>query len=133
MLEDFIESNSLNARLFHFRKSNESSASCKLFIPRNGFPVLVVKLAKDKINAEKLQKAIAGIYQEATEENCLSITGCSLEYLPPISIYGMVLLLDKKAAQHDLLLFATAEEQTLEISPKEILELNEESKIADIT
>lgn len=132
MLEDFVRVNSLKARVLHFHKSNEHSAVCELYFPKTGPPFLVVKLLHAKINPEKLQKVITEGYLVATEEKCSSITGYSLKYLPPISVYGVILLLDKEAAQHDLLFFATAEEQTLEIAPSEILESNEDSKIVDI-
>ena len=61
------------------------------------------------------------------------ITGYLPEFIPPISVYGVTVLLDKEVAEAEKLRCLVSGEKTLEIVPQEIKEGNEELIIAEIT
>ena len=106
---------------------------CRLF--RCGsFDVLAVCFASKEIGQKKLAKAVGAkeakpIALGETER----ITGYVPEFMPPISIYGIKVVVDSKLAVVEKVKCPISPEQVLEITPKEILEANEEAIEADIT
>ena len=132
MLEDFIESNQLQAKIIE-APAKGGVARCNLFFAGTK-TVIAVHLAKERLNQEKLMLALdTGDLQSADDTKAMDTTGYSLEFIPPISVYGVTLVLDKKIETYEKLRFPIAEEKTLEISAEEILQSNEESIVADIT
>jgi len=132
MLEDFIKANSLSAKILPYAAKG-ALARCRLFSSEKG-DILAVYLASERPFFEKIAKALGS--EEARPlgpEDSEKISGYDFEYMPPISIYGVKLVLDKKLASAEKLRFLVSETQTLEISPKEILESNDESTTAEIT
>jgi len=128
MLEDFIEANSLNAKIFNSIKSF-NMAKCSLFEGDDGFVLLVFPFGK-MIDFEKLKKSLKTknllkIEGKGVEE----ITGYNEGFVPPISIYGVKVVLDMELEKLEEINILTGEEQTLSISPKEIEASNEEFEI----
>jgi len=132
MLEDFVQVNGLSAKILPYAAKGRL-VNCRLF--RAGSEnVLAIFFANDKVSTEKLKEllkveSVKPVDIDSAEE----ITGCNPDFLPPISIYGVKVILDKKASQVEKLRCLISDEKTLEMSPKEVLEANEDSLEADIT
>lgn len=148
MLKEFIEINNLNAKIVATSKpvltineaasamnvSLNNAAKTILFLDENGFGVLCIISTNSKINEEKLKKLL-GIKKIslASAKKAIETTGYELEAIPPISIYGLKIILDKKFAEHKIIYCSAGEKQKLlQISPKEIIENNEDIMIEDI-
>lgn len=132
MLEDFIESNGLQAKIMPY-SAKGSLIKCRLFSFDKG-NALVVSFSKDKVSEEKLKKALkSDSVQQVDNSQAEEITGYKAEFMPPISIYGVKVLLDNKVAESEKVRCLVGEEKTLEISPKEIIEANDEAEKADLT
>lgn len=133
MLADFIEINSLKAKILK-KKPFGSPAQCKLFI-KPGFykPVLAVFLSKNSLNLKKLESLTKTTLCEAGSTESFEITGYYKEWIPPISVYGVILAMDKKADAEKSLFFQIGEEEFLSITPDEIRNANEECIVSDIT
>jgi len=61
------------------------------------------------------------------------MTGYPAEFLPPISVYGVEVVLDRKISGWEKLRCPVSEEKTLLVSAAEIEQWNEEFQEADIT
>ncbi len=136
MLEDFIQANSLKARILHKDILSHSKAQCALFLSsEKGFlPVLAVCLSSQRIDIKKLEEeSSTPSLREADSKETERITGYSKEFLPPISVYGVKLLLSEKAATESVLFISVAEKRTLAVSPGEIISSNEDCMVAKIT
>lgn len=134
MLEDFIEVNELKAKIVNKPIMNPSSARCELIMrePTTLKPLLLVHLCKDSIDLEKVAKMFADELRIPGARETFFVTGYKKDYLPPISIYGVIVIMDKKAAEREKLYFLVDEEHTLVITPQEIIEANEECLIEDV-
>jgi len=132
MLEDFIKANGLQARVLPYAAKG-SLIKCRLFSSGKE-NILAIFLAKDKLSGEKIKKALAIESLKAIEDSLVEeITGYSPGFIPPISVYGLRVLVDLKILEKPKARCLVEEKKTLEISPKEILEANEEALESDIT
>lgn len=134
MLEDFIEVNELKAKIVNKPIVNSSSARCELIMrePTTLKPLLLVHLCRDSIDLEKVAKMFENELRAPGARETFFVTGYKKEYLPPISIYGVIVIMDKKAAEQQNLYFLVDEEHTLIITPQEIIEANEDCIVEDI-
>jgi len=135
MLEDFIEVNELKAKIVKKPIINTNSAICELIMrePTTLKPLLLVHLAEDNVNLKKISSMFPEELRVPEARETFFVTGYKKEYLPPISIYGVIVIMDKKAAEREKLYFLVDEERTLVITPQEIIEANEECLVEDIT
>ncbi|MCX6801955.1 MAG: hypothetical protein NT067_02470 [Candidatus Diapherotrites archaeon] len=134
MLEDFIEVNKVEARLIP-GKFSENLSRCVLLMPRadGRLPVLAVVPAGTRISLEEAARAAgSGVLREADEKEDFKVTGYWHGYLPPISIYGVKVLVEKSLLKKTFLNFMIKEEYTLMIAPNVILEFNEDSAECDL-
>jgi len=132
MLEDFIQSNNLEAKILPYAAKGKL-VQCRLFSSEKG-DVLAVFLSFDKLSEEKLASAVGAKEVELVPFVAVEdITGYLPEFLPPISVYGVKVVLDKKLKDWEKLRCLVGEEKTLEISMKELLESNEDFLEAEIT
>ncbi|MBN1940867.1 MAG: hypothetical protein JW772_01660 [Candidatus Diapherotrites archaeon] len=124
MLEEYIQSNGLNARLINsIQKRN--LIKCDLFGAENDY-LIIVRFAKPEPDLEKLNQALGfKKMRKITGFHAEEITGYREEYLPPISVYGIKTFVDERILQEGLVRCLVGEEKTLVISPKEILRANE--------
>ncbi len=148
MLEDFIEANKLEAKLIKLKQktktlkealsilniSPKKSIKTVLFFGEGEENFLVIVLRTQKISEKKLLKELKQKkIRRAEKEEVESITGYEEEFLPPVSVYGMRVVVDKKVLEHRTVYGAGGKEGVvLKISPKEIIECNEEVKIKNI-
>jgi len=132
MLEDFIESNSLEARVLPY-VSEGKKVVCRLFSSEKG-DFLAIFFSSDRISKKKLAKAVGtGELKAVPFDKVEDETGYLPEYLPPISVYGIRVIIDEKVSNAPKLRCVVGEEKTLEILPKAIMDSNEDSIVADIT
>lgn len=134
MLEDFIEANKVEARLIP-GKFSENLARCVLLMPRKdgALPVLAVVPSATRLSLEKAAEAAgSGELREADEKEDFKVTGYRHGYLPPISIYGVKVLVEKSLLTKTFLNFMIKEEYTLRIAPGIIIEFNEDAAECDL-
>lgn len=127
MLEEFIEAGELKAKILKKRVPFKL-ARCVVFLPadKTKKPVLAIVPAGKRISLEKLVKE-AGYkkLREATEKEAFNITGYKKDFIPPISIYGVRVLIEESLMKRDFLHILIGEEATLKISPEEIISSSE--------
>jgi len=135
MIEYFVEKNELEAVIHPNTIVNDFFVRAKLFlIGRQGFLVLTPR--KALIDMEKLGKALGTSpmrLREAEQSDCLDVTGYKKDFLPPVSIYGITIIIDKKLEKFKKLFFPLENDCTLEISLDEILGFNEDVVQEDVT
>ena len=132
MLDDFLKSNEFSAEITsHSQK--DSLVKCTLFFSRNN-AVVSITYFRDTPSSEKLEK-VSGFQnlKLADNEKTEQITGYKKEVLPPISVYGVKIIIDEKLMNKEFLFFETADGNFLKIKPSEIIELNEDSEVAEIS
>ena len=142
MLDSFIQSNSLRAKILPCIAKG-SLIKCRLF-SSDSFDLLAVFFARDKIDEKKLlavasveslgktvasPQSIAPVEAEEVEE----ITGYKAGFLPPVSIYGVRVVVDSKVMNAGSVKCLLENEKTLEISPSEIVNANDGAVVAGIT
>lgn len=150
MLEQFLAVNNVAGKLveskegFFYPKEIASACEvpiealvkCRLFVDKNGLePVLAVFLAGTKINVKKLEEesGLAGLFPAADTES-IEITGFEAHAIPPISIYGIKVFLDKKVLEKkEIACLAEDNFHALKTTPQQIQEHGEEVQVADIT
>lgn len=150
MLEDFILANKLAARVFEnedelstpIKQAKacglpiEDAARTTLLINAESMEaVLAVFLAPDVLSIEKVEKA-SGVKNLKLADNgeALEITGYEKDFLPPVSIYGVKTIVDKKLASKKLVSCPDGDEHhAVSITPAEIIEQGYDAKIAVIT
>ena len=130
MLEDFIEANNLKARIVS-GKPSEFRIKCLLYICGSD-SFLLASPAEKHPDLQKIKNAVSAKDIEVPDaKTILETTGYEKDFLPPVSIFGITLLLDKSIAEKEKLQCAVSDSEYLEISGKEILESSEEALIGD--
>ena len=132
MLEDFIKSNELQAKILPI-PVKAPTIKCQLF-RCDDTDVLAIHFASKEIDPKKLAKAVgAKEAKPVALEEAEDITGYGVEFMPPISIYGVKVVVDSKLFVAEKVKCPISAEQVLEITPKEIVESNDETIETDIT
>ena len=139
MLSEFIESNGLIAELISFstetpvkvaiknKKFNPKYlAQSKLYLSKDNDEILVITDHGKDIDIEKLETISGEELIEVNNEECLERTGYKKEYLPPISIYGVRIIIDAKLEHYGYLIFPVGSKKYLKIPLEEILSYNDE-------
>jgi prolyl-tRNA editing enzyme YbaK/EbsC (Cys-tRNA(Pro) deacylase) len=136
MLEDFIEVNKLSAEIIERRVLSPAGAKSRLFVytkDSSKWPHLFIFPARKKLDMEKVARVMGSHdIREPDEKETLRITGYQAGYLPFVSIYGVVVVLDKSLLKHDYIYTFVGEERTLKIKPDDVIEFNERAIIADV-
>lgn len=148
MLEDFIKTNKLSAKVFPLTKDVSTSYKAAaalglgidaivksiLLMTSEQEPVLVILLGKDKIDFQKVKKIIgAKDVLLAEPEEVLEITGYEVGGVPPISIYGIRTLVDKGVAEkEEVVCGGGTPEKLMKIKVHEILEFGEDISIENV-
>ena len=130
MLEDFIEANSTKAEILR-KRLLLNQAKCFLLVSRKegGLSVLAVVPAGKRVSLEKAEKAsgIPGL-RPAGESETQRITGYEQGFLPPVSIYGVKVLVEKSLLEKKYVCVLVGDDVTLRIESRAIIEFNEGSK-----
>jgi prolyl-tRNA editing enzyme YbaK/EbsC (Cys-tRNA(Pro) deacylase) len=131
MLEDFIVANQLSAKILNRIVKNHRIV-CSLFLADKK-PVLAVLLAGNRVDEKRVKGIVkAGTLEKPNQIQTEDITGYAQEFLPPISVYGVTVLIDSAVMEKETVNCVVGEEKTLSIAPKEIKEFNEEAVVEKI-
>lgn len=150
MLEDFILANKLSAKFVESQEElstptrqakmcgvpiEDAARTVLLINPESMESVLAIFLASDVLNVEKVEKASSiENLRLADRDEALDMTGYEKDFLPPISIYGVKTIIDKKvSAKKNISCPGGDAFHALSISPTEIIEQSEDAKISSIT
>lgn len=149
MIEDFIKANQLKARLvFCSRKVHTAQqaagfmnvcideiAKSILFILDNNEPVLAIVAGDRKVSERKLKSIFnSKTVRMATPKEVEEITGYEVGAVPPVSVYGVKTVIDKKLASKEQIICGGGSDQHLLcISSEELLEFGFEIKKEDIS
>lgn len=129
MIEDFIEANGLKAKILP--RSSSNLAKCSLFLAGSE-PVLVVFPAGKKISLEAVKKELdCESIALLSEKKAFEITGYESNFVPPVSVYGVKVLIDKSLFSMGNLRCRVSETLFLEITAQEILKSNEEAIVGE--
>ena len=130
MLEDFIESNQLQA---HFSATPEGP-KIKCGVANSGNSTIIVITLKPKaVSLERLREIADDKKLEwAVGKEVEQITGYAESLVPPVSVYGATVFIDVEIMRLDIVSCQVGEELFLNISPKEIVEANIENDVAEI-
>jgi len=130
VLEEFIEGNNLRARLVQGRGTG-SRIRCRVFVAGKE-EVLLITLKSSTIDFGKVEKAFGKRVEPVPEERVEEMTGYRKKFLPPVSIYGVKVLLDEMVAGKELVVCALSKEKSLEIPVSEIKDFNDDLTVVDI-
>ena len=126
MIQDFIDSNCLDAKIFKFpsdvsitkalsaAKLNISSyAKASAFVNDKMDFFVVISIANEKVTIADAEELFNKNLDEIDEGEVLKLTGFEKDYFPPISVFGAKVSFTKEVKKQDKLLF--------ELSPREYL------------
>ncbi|PIN85342.1 MAG: hypothetical protein COV47_02620 [Candidatus Diapherotrites archaeon CG11_big_fil_rev_8_21_14_0_20_37_9] len=147
-LENFIKTNRLKAVVFECEGEVHSAAKAAAQLKGNSMsvaksivlidsakePLLVILLGSDKISFAKV-KVLLGVsdVRLAFPEEVKEITGYEIGGVPPISIYGVRVIVDSSVADKKEVVCGGGDPQHLmRITVKEIIENIEDPLIADV-
>jgi prolyl-tRNA editing enzyme YbaK/EbsC (Cys-tRNA(Pro) deacylase) len=146
MLEDFIESNKLKSRIIDYpTETSMDLIAAKNFFPKNQLVKTQLFITKknelfltiiqfhSEIDFKKLKALLnEDEFLEADESECLDITGYKKSFLPPISIYGVTILIDNSLKEKNSIISKVSEKQVLETKLEELISFNEDVLFADL-
>jgi len=147
MLQDFIKANNLKAEIFETQgkvkssakaaqelDDNEAVAKSILLMDSNDESVLVILLGKDKIDFKKIKEILdVKDVRLAEPEEVFEATGYAVGGVPPISIYGVKTLLDKKVIEkEEVVCGGGTQNHLMRIKVKEILDNIEDLLVEDV-
>ncbi|HLC93106.1 MAG TPA: YbaK/EbsC family protein [archaeon] len=148
MLEDFISANKLTAKVFATSREVQTAtkaaqemgleegaiAKSIVLMDSNREPLLVILLGNDKVDFEKM-KALLDVkdVRLAEPDEVYNATGYRIGGVPPISIYGILTFIDKRAAKKEEVICGGGDsEHLMRIKVREILENVEDIQIEDV-
>jgi|SRR3989344_239130 len=148
MLRDFISVNKLKAEVFETSREvrtaerasevmgleADSVAKSIVMVDPNKNPLLVILLGPDHIDFAKI-KALLGVrdIRLAEPDEVFEITGYKVGGVPPISIYGIKTLMDRRAANKiEVICGGGDHAHLMRIKVKEILENVEDIEVEDV-
>jgi len=134
MLREFIEANNISA-VIEPKRITVNLAECVLLTPLDDskIPVIAIVPFERELSLKKAVKCAGlGELSIAGEEDIVKLTGYELGFIPPISVYGVKVLLDCSLSEKRAIGFRVTEEKTLRIDPRVILSENEGAKVCDL-
>jgi len=149
MLEDFIEVNGLKAKIIPLKRAvstvreAEAALGVKaseiikslLFFDSENEPLIAIVAGNKKVDTKKLCEAAKtqGV-RLAEPKEILEVTGYEVGALPPVSVYGVRIFLDKELKEKELVYGGGGKKDCLLSIPiKEIIEFNEKIFVEEIS
>lgn len=128
MLRSFVESNSVPAELIN-RKLSVNLARCVLLVPveEAGMRVICIFMADRELSLERVERETGFKFRIAGEREVFNVTGYKEDFLPPVSVYGVKVLVDNTVLDKHFVNFIVGESLTLRIEPAAILEFNDDA------
>ncbi|MEW6295034.1 MAG: YbaK/EbsC family protein [Candidatus Diapherotrites archaeon] len=149
MLEDFIEVNDLKARIIPLKKAvstvreAEAALGVKaseiikslLFFDSGEEPLIAIVAGNKRVDTKKLCGAAkTQSVRLAEPKEVREVTGYEAGELPPVSVYGVRVFLDKELEEKELVYGGGGKKDCLlSIPVKEIIEFNEKIFIEEIS
>jgi len=134
MLSEFIEANNIPA-VIEPKRITINLAECVLLLPLDNTktPVMAIVPFEKEFSLKKAAKAAGlGELTIAGEKDTVKLTGYEPGFIPPISVYGVKILLDKSLSEKLAIGFKVTDEKTLRIDPRAIISENEKAKVSDL-
>jgi prolyl-tRNA editing enzyme YbaK/EbsC (Cys-tRNA(Pro) deacylase) len=146
MLEDFIEFNELKAEIINFSTNTptntliasnalppKSTIKVQLFNSKKIEPIIIITPFHSELNT-KIIKSIMGEEEiiEMNDKEAIEITGYRKDCIPPISIYGIKIVIDKSLENKKILYSRVGEKKFLKVSLNEILKTNDDITFEEI-
>jgi len=139
MLEEFIENNELNAEIISSptelpvvaaikqKKFNPKNiAKVNLFRSKSKEEILVITSFGKEIDIKDIEIVINEKLLELNEEETIELTGEKKGCVPPISVYGVKVIIDVDLENLNYLIFPLSIKKYLRIPLREILSQNED-------
>lgn len=147
MIEDFLENNKLDAELFSFDESVSlkkalfetntpfsSAVKVEFYFNGAGEEFLFIFPLESRLELSKLKQLTRSqeLISPGVEET-LEATGYGKGMLPPVSVYGVKVFLDKSLEGKAYIFCQIGENSFLKISPDSVIEANEDVAIEIIS
>ena len=139
MLEEFIENNELNAEIISSptelpvvaaikqKKFNPKNiAKVNLFRSKSKEEILVITSFGKEIDIKDIEIVINEKLLELNEEETIELTGEKKGCVPPISVYGVKVMVDVDLENLNYLVFPLSIKKYLRIPLREIISQNED-------
>ena len=139
MLEEFIENNELNAEIISSptelpvvaaikqKKFNPKNiAKVNLFRSKSKEEILVITSFGKEIDIKDIEIVVNEKLLELNEEETIELTGEKKGYVPPISVYGVKVMVDVDLENLNYLVFPLSIKKYLRIPLREIISQNED-------
>ncbi|MFA5126253.1 MAG: YbaK/EbsC family protein [archaeon] len=138
MIRDFLEANKLEGRVFSFPSdtsiekaaeeahlSVDSIAKAFLFIDEKMDFFAVIALLGSKISSKEACSLFKKKFlEEADSEQILKFAGFEENFFPPVSVFGVRVVLHSSVKNRKSLLFALSNREFLLINTEDILKAN---------
>ena len=112
---------------------DSTAARATLFNTPTNNPFIVIAQFQSTLDSKKLMSIVGEEILESNEEECIDITGHEKEFLPPISIYEIKIIIDKSLEKKNYLFFRIDKKKFLKVSMKAIVETNTEVSFEKVT
>ena len=146
MLEEFIGANNLKAEIISFSTETpvavilkqkkfvpRTIVQTKLFISAKKDEILTITPFGKEVQIELLEEIIGEDLLESNEEECLKITGYKRGFAPPISIYGVKVIIDPILENLNYIIAPISTKKYLKIPLEEVLSFNEDVSFGALT
>jgi prolyl-tRNA editing enzyme YbaK/EbsC (Cys-tRNA(Pro) deacylase) len=147
MLSEFIERNDLKSELIDFSSTISTDrliskgrfpsnlvVKIQLFNTEKNNPFIIIAPFHSELDFEKIKKISSDeeiIEMDHTET--AEMTGYKKEKIPPISIYGIKIIIDSSLENKNHLFCRVGEKKFLKVILEEIIEFNDEVEFEQIT
>lgn len=138
MIRDFIDVNSLSARVLTFnsetdfegalRKANLSkscAAKTNVFTDERKFFLVVVSSLGEKVSLEEVASLVKTKVFEIEEAEVLLLSGFEKKYFPPMGVFGAKIFFHPSVARRKTLVFRLGLMEYLVISKDDIIKSSE--------
>ena len=130
MLDIFIKSNNLTAKIVP--KSEGTFIRCRLF-DAGVEVILTISLKGTTLDFSKIESFLGSKPKPIDADKVMEETGYSKDFLPPISIYGVKVLIDSKVFKHNVVKCLISDVLCVKLPVSEINDFNDDVVEVDIT
>jgi len=139
MIEEFIETNDLKAEIISFSTETPVSVAIKqkkfnpkylarttMYLSKEKDEYMVIASVGKEFPIEKLEEVTETQLLEMNELECLEKTGYKKHFVPPISVFGVRVIIDSALENFDRLIFPISSKKYMKILMEEIFSSNED-------
>jgi len=150
LLEDFIIVNKIDSELINFPTSTNtnvaverkklpfsSTVKIQLFNSVKNEPVIIITHFNSELDLKKIKKLLLlkdnNDLIEQNNDETINITGYKKGFVPPISIFGIRIILDSSLEKKSFLFCQVSEKTFLKVPTQSIIDYNDEVIFEKIT